>query len=119
MSNETVKESNLNSPKVSNYYDELSYKLKVMQACIDGYTIECKDMGSIYSWRLTSNPQWNWDLRSYRIKTEPFVRYVTYCEDTDCVSGIYKNREAADRFVNKIDSNYRVIKLVEELQETS
>ena len=53
-------------------------QIKVMQACIDGATIECIDLDDVYArWiELESFPVWNWDKYSYRVKLEQLPKSI-------------------------------------------
>lgn len=45
--------------------------IKVMQAFVDGKTIECNDPKGDGQWETVTRPLWNWFYIDYRIKSEP------------------------------------------------
>ena len=60
----------------------LEYKISVMQACLDGATIECH--GDHGEWTTLANPPWNWVSFDYRIKPEPVTLWSVVGNDSRC-----------------------------------
>jgi len=58
-------------------------QIKVMQACIDGATIECVNLDDVYArWiELESFPVWNWDKYSYRVKLKQLPKSIPATEE--------------------------------------
>lgn len=50
--------------------DEAKHVVTVMQAWLDGATIENRRRGCEGEW-IAAEPVWDWDLFEYRIKPEP------------------------------------------------
>lgn len=49
---------------------ETKRRIAVMQAWLDGKTIERSYIGDLFSgaWETTEHPRWNWDDLDYRVK---------------------------------------------------
>jgi len=58
----------------------LKEKIEVMQAALDGRSVETKIAESDYSWGAsnTQPPVFNWHINDYRIKPEPREYYLSF-----------------------------------------
>lgn len=57
--------------------NRLKYQISVMQACLEGKTIEWRPLGNDQPWQETQCPGWKWCECDYRVKPpEPRVIYV-------------------------------------------
>lgn len=56
-------------------------KIAVMQAHLDGKTIQYRSKTSAGNWFSHPNPEWNWEDCEYRVKTEPRVIWVNEYSD--------------------------------------
>jgi len=73
-------------------------KIAVMQAFLDGETIQCRKHGSKKNWGVVRNPDpsWNWKDTDYRIKPEPREFWLNIYDNT-AVS--FSTEEAAEKHV--------------------
>jgi len=87
-------------------------KIEVMQAYLDGKTIETEYMDGVWcNWNSSSEPSWCWLSSKYRIKKEPLVFYVNVTQD-DVAGSLWQSGEEASLARGK---GARTVKLVEEL----
>lgn len=82
-------------------------KIEVMQAWVDGETIQVKDCLDV-EWR-DSDPGWNWVDYDYRVKPRPF-EMVAWVDDNGFVRE-YDIRQDAD--YRRWPSSWRLLKLRE------
>jgi hypothetical protein len=79
----------------------LQEKLEIMQAKLDGKTIE---IHNAYGWNETQSPVWNWADFDYRVKQEPtklyaFVEFrgrVVHKTNTDSPGAAFKRAKQFD-----------------------
>jgi hypothetical protein len=85
-------------------------KIAIMQAHVDGKTIEVKHDGP---WRETQAPSWAWHWHDYRIKREPIVCWAIRYSDGTCSTA--RTEQVARQFVDG-GHGLTVHKLVEEIE---
>lgn len=52
-------------------------KIEVMQACIEGKTIQLRTRGH-NKWKTVPHPKWDWAIYEYQIKPEPQIIWVNF-----------------------------------------
>ena len=89
-----------------------------MQAHEDGKTVEIRANGS-EGWNemATGQPQWDWSGIDYRIKAEPFVRYVVTSQHN--ITSTFRYEGSAIQKAQSLSSTnsqytYTVRKMVED-----
>lgn len=92
--------------------NDTKYKISVMQAFEDGKEIEelCTLIeGS--NWITVSNPAWNWDHFTYRIKSEP--KYVPYDSVAEVDRDKWLKHKASKRVcrIMALDASDNTVKL--------
>lgn len=86
--------------------------LIIVQAYIDGKTIECKNKEmNIYNWRVTNAPTWNFNHLDYRVVREPRTFYGVEYE------GKMINTLHLTEPERSSSSQYKTIKLLEVLDD--
>mgnify|MGYP000892555230 CR=1 FL=1 len=65
-------------------------KIAIMQASVEGKTIECEDCGA---WFVSPIPKWDWRNYDYRIKRVPLTVWVI--EYPDGLLRHYSDKDAA------------------------
>ena len=90
-----------------------------MQAHEDGKAVEIRANGS-EGWNemATGQPQWDWSGIDYRIKAEPFVRYVVISQNRNVLT-TFRDKDSAIQQAQSLSSNstrftYTVRKMVED-----
>jgi hypothetical protein len=81
-------------------YTHEKYIIEVLQAFMDGKTIQIAELYSD-KWEdlKIKNPRWNWRDMKYRVKVEPREWWVNIYPESDSFAHISK--EEADRFGRK------------------
>lgn len=98
---------------------DLDYQISVMQAHRDGKEIEACSTPNAYEktglkWIRASDPQWNWEKRSYRAKPGPMMVLVfEYAGTVTQFSGPMEFRE----ILNSESLNHKVRRFIEVLDE--
>ena len=71
--------------------------IRVMQAFVDGYTIEAAEVHDI-KWGYTLSPVWNWNNFNYRIKPTPTLRPWT-ADEVPLGAWMRKKQDVSHRWV--------------------
>lgn len=67
-------------------------KIAVMQAYVDGKTIECYGYSYLNNWTEVENPRWDWWNYDYRVKQEPKKpKYRPYKDAAECFKEVQKH----------------------------
>lgn len=95
--------------------------LKVMQASLEGKKIQFakkKYLGTPgFIWNEVGDLSWNWKDNVYRVKPEPYERWLTVNKDDyDLVGGVFYT-EAQARSATKNRSNVEIIHVREVIEE--
>ena len=91
--------------------DKVIERIKVMQAWLDGKTIQMRFNKKSGEWSDVSNPQWA-DHMEYRIKPELRVIWVVFWEDNSAPKALFDTWEAAVNFA-KGSVNYNIVRYIE------
>lgn len=70
-------------------------KMRVMQAFLDGKTIQYRRLHPKNEWSTATSPQWGWDAYDYRVKFEPREWWVL--DPAPCTK--FSRRELAESFI--------------------
>ena len=96
----------------------LTEKIKIMQACLEGKTIQCQ-ANQIGNYIDLPNPNFNWDANNYSIKEEPKKKVKLYQALLYSIPGyFYFNSDMYYPDLNtvliryKYNTSYKVIKLL-------
>lgn len=100
--------------------DETIAAIAVMQAFVDGNTVQFKSpiddsWSDLAADQLSETwPVWNWCGATYRVKPEPRVIFATaYVREGSPYGGIYRSKDEATEWLN---SGGEVIKFVEVME---
>ena len=91
--------------------EETIEAIKVMQAFVDGKTVQYKSSNS--GWKSAGTPVWNFIEYSYRVKPEPIELWIP--SYTDICNGFdsYQTKEQCDNEYRQCANYKKAIKLVE------
>jgi hypothetical protein len=90
---------------MGNAIDQTKEQIKVMQAFVDGKSIESTNRAD-YLWHLNVSPQWDWHRLDYRVIKEPVETWATVNEDGSAVF-THKTRQLAELNAKQYsESNY-------------
>lgn len=94
----------------------LQEQLKIIQAAIDGKSIEFRAIHSGIDWETSHNPAgFNFPAYVYRIKPEPRVIYVNEYSDNN-LNGLRVHVDKDNAIMNSRDGCIRTIKFIEVLE---
>ena len=94
--------------------NETKTMIEVMQAYVDGKTIQVYDEEES-TWIDSIGPAWNWTFGSYRVKPEPLECWVTVYNDHVC-STCHDSKESALHITDKRLPNWTVRKFREVIE---
>jgi len=84
--------------------------IEVVQAYLDGKTIQCKKKSGT-TWGITHRPYWNFDLMEYRVKPDPLEFWLTIgTNDISSAPRVYHTNDEAKRCVGM---ERKIIKVVQ------
>ena len=100
---------------IVNSYSSTVDKIAIMQAYINGKTVECRLYNSDGLWEVSMYAHsdqeiWDFDNYEYRIKYEPLVHYVVRYDCGSVTLRTFKTRKEAEDYT----SSGTVVKMVEE-----
>lgn len=93
--------------------------VKVMQAYVEGKSIQLKSASGVGIWGDVKHPQWSWNEVLYRIKPEPKTMYVLLrCGDDKERWGSTFNKSEAELWAERYDGHDGIIrKFVEVIED--
>lgn len=97
--------------------DETIKAIEVMQAFVDGKTIQCRSPANrIMEWGgVYPEPAWNWSMSEYRIKPEPRIIFVNeYINGAMFIHNDLRSAEKEKRSL--IEPKARTIKFTEVIE---
>ena len=100
---------------IVNSYSSTVDKMAIMQAYLNGKTVECRLHDSDDPWEVSmyvnhDQEIWDFDNYEYHIKSELLVNYVVRYDDCTVTLRTFKTREEAEGYT----SSGTVVKMVEE-----
>ena len=72
--------------------------IKVMQAFVDGKTIQLESKGVWFD--APDRPSWNWASQNYRVKPEPVVVYINEYPGEERSFEAYDTKEMAENLAS-------------------